>query len=173
MWPALAAGLFYWSAECVLCGKKTPSRQAKSAGFFYWEENMSDEQFIAAFEAGTLDEFHHKDHIRVAWIYLRKYGVYEGSRRIINGIRNFAASRNQHNLYHETITRFWIRAVAHHIQEAPEISTFCGFCRNAPRLLDSKLIQCHYSPTLLKSDEARMIFTSPDRMELPDYNSNA
>jgi hypothetical protein len=37
---------------------------------------MTDEEFLRAFEACELSNgcFHHRDHIRLAWIYVHRYG---------------------------------------------------------------------------------------------------
>ena len=42
-----------------------------------------------AFETGALPNsaFHHRDHIRLAWIYLRRDGPETGAREVIDGIR--------------------------------------------------------------------------------------
>ena len=37
---------------------------------------MTDQEFAAAIETCRLPnaQFHHRDHLRLAWIYLRRYG---------------------------------------------------------------------------------------------------
>ena len=37
----------------------------------------ADEQFLAAFEAGQIanQNFHHRDHLRLAWIQVRRLGL--------------------------------------------------------------------------------------------------
>lgn len=48
---------------------------------------MSDEEFLAAFEARTLDEFHHRDHIKVTYLYLRRYPLEEAMAKVRTGIQ--------------------------------------------------------------------------------------
>jgi len=116
---------------------------------------MTDEEFLKAFEDCTLTEFHHSDHIRMAWLYLRMYGFEEGTAHVVEGIRHFAASHQQHQLYHETITLFWIRVVEHVIVANPHTENFAAFFDSFPPLRDSKSIFRHYTKDLLMSEAAR------------------
>src|SRR6185503_2959227 len=71
---------------------------------------MTDDQFLHRFEAHALDEFSHRDHIRLAFAYARRGGVaaaVEGAR----GIRAFAAAHGLPRKYHETMTVAWARVV--------------------------------------------------------------
>ena len=72
---------------------------------------MDDTQFLQHFEAGTLHPFHHHDHIRMAWLYLRQMGWETGYARIQAGIHHMAAHHGATLLYHETITHFWAHMV--------------------------------------------------------------
>ena len=38
---------------------------------FHLLARLNDEEFLQAFEDCTLEEFHHADHVRMAWLYLR------------------------------------------------------------------------------------------------------
>ena len=122
---------------------------------------MTDEEFLQAFEDCTLEEFHHKDHIRMAWIYLRKFGYAEGSAKVKEGIKNFAAAKGATTLYHETITQFWIRLVQHVIDKHPT-EVFEEFFASFPPLQDPKSIYRHYTKEFLMSDESRTEWHDPD-----------
>src|SRR5262245_50476442 len=100
---------------------------------------MNDEEFLSAFENCTLESFHHKDHIRMAWIYLRKFGYEVGSTKVKEGIKKFAAAKNATTLYHETITEFWIRLVKHVI-ENHNVESFEKFFDSFAPLKDAKSI---------------------------------
>jgi hypothetical protein len=43
-----------------------------------------DEEFLAAFEAGRIDNqsFHHRDHLRLAWVQIRRLGVERASESV-------------------------------------------------------------------------------------------
>src|SRR5258708_30182341 len=67
---------------------------------------MSDEEFIAQLEAGTLpeDRFHHADHLHAAWLYLTRFPAPEAIARFSQALRSYAASLGKPDRYHETIT---------------------------------------------------------------------
>lgn len=125
---------------------------------------MTDQEFLKAFEDCSLTEFHHRDHIRMAWLYLREFGYEKGSSKVAEGIRRFAATKNQNRLYHETITQFWIRLVQHVIENHTPAKDFAEFINSFPRLSDSKSIFRHYSRDLLMSESARLQCQEPDLM---------
>jgi len=54
---------------------------------------LADQEFVRSFETCELpnESFHHRDHIRLAWIYLRRYGELEARRHLGEAIRRFAA----------------------------------------------------------------------------------
>ncbi len=49
---------------------------------------MNDTEFITAFEAATLppDMFHHKDHVKAVWLYLRRYPALEALARFSDAL---------------------------------------------------------------------------------------
>ncbi len=130
---------------------------------------MDDQAFLQAFEDGTLSpaEFSHRGHIRMAWLYLQAYGWEEGIIHIRIGIQRFAARLGATNKYHETITVFWVRVVHHMITEQPQIASFDDYLVAFPQILDSHLIERHYSTELLKSPLARQQWVEPDLIVLP------
>jgi len=122
---------------------------------------MTDEEFLQAFEECTLEEFHHADHIRMAWLYLRQFGYEIGSAKVKEGIKRFAAAKNATTLYHETITEFWIRLVQHVIENHPA-ETFEEFFASFPPLQDTKSIFLHYTKDFLMGANARIKWVEPD-----------
>ena len=128
---------------------------------------MNDQEFLTAFEQGTLAEFPHKSHIRMAWLYLRAEGWEKGQEHIQSGIQNFAAAHGATSKYHRTITLFWARLVQHAIENQPEIDNFEAFLEKYPFLLNSKLISAHYSGVLIQSEGARQGWIEPDLIPLP------
>jgi hypothetical protein len=129
----------------------------------------SDDDFVRAFEGGELDtdEFRHRDHIRLAWIVLRQDGEKAGGERVSRGIRNFAAQHGVSDRYHETITCFWVRLVAHAIEVEPGIDDFGAFLLRFPLLLDQQLVHRHWSHEMLAAPAARMGWVEPDVAPLP------
>jgi hypothetical protein len=122
--------------------------------------SQSDEEFLSDFQAGAVREFRHRDHIRLAWLYVGKHGVEEGSNQIIGGIKKFAAHHGATQLYHETITRFWILTVYQAIEGMPP-STFPEFLEANPHLEDKNYIYTFYSKERLMSEEAKRNWIPP------------
>src|ERR1700736_6667835 len=50
-----------------------------------------DEQFLAAFEGGKIanQDFHHRDHLRLAWIQIRRLGLEQASDTVATAIPGF------------------------------------------------------------------------------------
>jgi hypothetical protein len=102
---------------------------------------MSDETFLqtVAGHAPGPYAFHHRDHLRLAWLLIRQQGVEQAGHSVAATIRTFATQHGQPDKYHETITQFWIRLVGHLIQIRPDIVDFATFMETFPHLLDTGL----------------------------------
>ena len=127
-----------------------------------------DAQFLAAFEAGQIanQDFHHRDHLRLAWIQIRRLGVDRASDAVAESIRRFAARHGHGNRYHETMTRFWVRAVGVGINLHPTLA-FDELLAVEPHLLDKNLPFCHWSRERMGSEEARRQWVEPDLRRMP------
>jgi hypothetical protein len=68
---------------------------------------MTDDEFLTAFHACTLSEFHHRDHLRLTWLVVTRTGVESAPTLISEGIQRFTAHHGQTDKYHETMTQFW------------------------------------------------------------------
>lgn len=128
---------------------------------------MSDTQFLQAFEAATLKQFPHVDHIRMAWLYLHRDGWDTGYKQIQTGLKHFATSIGHAEKYHETITRFWAELVNHCIMQQPDFDDFDTFIAAYPILLDKTSITRHYSNDVLWSGNARETWVQPDLIPMP------
>ena len=129
---------------------------------------MDDDAFLAAFERGELREhgFGHRDHLRMAWLYVRAYGGDQAVRRADRGLRRLASLHGHPERYSATRTAVWVGLVACHLRQAPDLG-FAAFLARFPRLLDGRLLDAHYSPALLASRESRVRWVEPDRRPLP------
>jgi len=126
---------------------------------------MTDDEFVRAFEGCEIagKDFHHQDHIRLAWIYLKHCGPNDAPRRISASIRNFAAHLGISNKYHETITIAWM----HLVGQAAHCASFREVTEEFPQLLDKFYLDEFYSAGTLQSDAARESFVAPDKKPLP------
>ncbi|HZU41851.1 MAG TPA: hypothetical protein VE994_04200 [Terriglobales bacterium] len=130
-----------------------------------WDEDA----FVRAFEACEYppEKFRHADHIRLAWIYVRRYGLAGAEERIRMSIRNFATSVGHAPKYHETMTRAWLRLVYAAYAATPGLTDYVAFVSQHPTLLDKSALAPFYSPQVLTSDEARHNWILPDLKPLP------
>jgi hypothetical protein len=130
---------------------------------------LTDPEFVRMFEACELtnDNFHHRDHLRLAWIYVRRYGELEARVRIAGAIRKFASQHGKTGKYHETLTVAWLRLVGSAITRIPLDASFEDLTIAAPELLDKRTIEKFYSLSVLDSKEARASWVQPDLQPLP------
>src|ERR1700736_3537869 len=132
----------------------------------------ADEQFLAAFEAGKIanQDFHHRDHLRLAWIQIRRLGLERASDTVATAIRRFATHHGHANRYHETMTRFWVRVVGMGINRHTTLA-FDDLLAAEPHLLDKNLPYRHWSRERMGSDEARRHWVEPDTRPIPRSSS--
>ena len=133
---------------------------------------MSDDEFLAAFEACTLarELWTHEAHVRMAWLCLTRQPYEEAAARICDGIRRFNASLGNHKGYHETVTRGYVALISHRIRSrSARAATFEVFRSENADLLDRKnppLLRRYRSETL-ESRRARATFVAPDLEPFP------
>lgn len=129
----------------------------------------ADNAFVEAFLTGSLppQQFHHRDHLRLAWTLVRLTGMDEATRRITGGIRYFVTVHGHAEKYHETMTRFWVRIVAHAVAARPDITTFDEFLAAFPLLLEKDLPYRHWRRETMASPAARAQWVEPDIQALP------
>ena len=135
----------------------------------YGSHLLSEDEFITAVEECRYPntDFHHGDHIRLAWTYLRRYGLQAAEERVSECIRRFAISLGHEQKYHETLSRAWVRLVAVAAHATPKITAFDEFLAKHGWLLDRGALSAFYSGACLKTDEARQGWVEPDRRPLP------
>ena len=131
---------------------------------------LPDDAFLNAFRACQLPPgaFNHRNHLRVAWLHLRRFPLDEAIERTCSGIAQYAAHLGATDRYHRTLTEALIRLMAHAGASDTSLS-FADFLARTPALTGDcrTLIARHYSPELLSRPEARYNFLAPDRHPLP------
>ena len=126
---------------------------------------MSD--LIEAFESGRVDNsaFHHRDHVRMAWTYLRELSFPLGAQRFVEALQRFAQANGKPQLYHATIT--WASLVTIHDRMqhggADEWESFAA--ANADLLTwKPSLIDALYHRETIASAHAKRVFVLPNRL---------
>lgn len=130
---------------------------------------LGDDRFVADFEAGLYphDRFRHGDHVRLAWIYLRRFGEDEARERIRRGIRQFTRQALAERKYHETATIAWLGLVAIAVRLSPRIGDFGIFARLHGWLFQKDALLAFYSRERLASEAARRGWAEPDVAAFP------
>lgn len=124
---------------------------------------LSDDDLLEGFLATTLAGFHHEQHVRVAWLFVRRHGMPAALGEFTTAIKRFAAAKGAHDLYHETITWAFLLLVAERMARTP-VDTWDAFAAANADLLAWKpsILERYYSKAVLTSDLARRIFVMPD-----------
>ena len=130
---------------------------------------LTDNQFIAAMEQLRVANanFHHRDHIRLAWAYLRRDNPSVAAENLANCIRRYAAHHKAPRKDHHTITEAWVRIVAAAMRLTPALESFEPFAAAHPFLFNVRLPWSFYSAALLDGEAARAGWMEPDLHPLP------
>jgi hypothetical protein len=111
--------------------------------------------------------FGHREHLHVAWTAVRRHGAAGAGDHVVAFIKDVAAQHGGTQLYNETMTRFWVWAVASAIAAAEHADDFDALLEEHPLLADKRLPWRHWSDELLRSQDARECWVDPDLVPLP------
>lgn len=124
------------------------------------------EAVVRGFEscATAPSQFHHLEHLTVALWYLMDATETEALARLRANLLRFLAHHGVGaNVYHETVTLFWLKRVRGFLSEtngerplaaiANELIRACG---------DTRLIDAYFSKERLESEAARQGWVEPD-----------
>jgi len=133
--------------------------------------SASDREFRASFESGGFEgQLDHRDHLRLAYIYLVEHDVDDATALMRRALQDFLRRRRiDPAKYHETLTRAWMLAVRHFMETSPPAQSAEMFLALNPQMLDAGIMTTHYSAGLLSSDGARERFAQPDLDPIPRH----
>jgi hypothetical protein len=127
---------------------------------------MTDDELLTGFENASLanEAFHHEQHVRVAWLFVQRYGMPDALARFSRALRRFAEAKGAPGRYHETITWAYLFLVAERIARGPS-DTWDRFAAANRDLLTWKpsLLDRYYTSETLQSELSRRTFIMPDR----------
>ncbi|HET8775985.1 MAG TPA: hypothetical protein VFP80_19455 [Thermoanaerobaculia bacterium] len=123
---------------------------------------MRDREFVEAFENCTLpsEEFPHRAHVRLAWLYLREGSLLDALPRFVDGLKRYAGSLGASGKYHETVTWAYMFLI-HERMAHEEHATFGEFAAANDDLFNG-VLEKYYRKETLSSDLARRTFLMPD-----------
>lgn len=126
---------------------------------------MDDDELLNRFAGNTLPAFPHEEHLHVVFAESARADLAATIEFVRAGIQRMAAANGNPGAYHDTRTVAWIRLVV--AARAGFGGTFEEFLVAHPELRRRDLLDEHYSPGVLNSDDARASFADPDRLPLP------
>ena len=110
------------------------------------------------------EEFHHRDHLAVAVVYLYSADIETAMDRMRASLKRFAGHHGVSGLYHETLTRFWLQQVEQRLDRG--LCLWDSVKRIQEELSDKNLAFEYYSRERIDSQEARDKWIEPDRRPL-------
>src|SRR4051812_26038643 len=143
------------------------------AYFFPESTIMDDATFLKSFENRTLpfDQWHHRAHIKVAYLYLQQHSLAQAIEKVRTGIKAYNAAHQVPEApdrgYHETMTGAWVRLVHLTLCEYGPGETEDEFFEQHPQLSQKKALRFFYSRERFMSPQAKVEFWEPDLAPLP------
>jgi hypothetical protein len=125
---------------------------------------------VQAFEEATIpaSEFDHGAHMAVGMSYLEHWSPEEALERMRLSIKGFATHHGANQLYHETLTTFWMRLLGHlRALYQVDLPLWRRINFMMERWGTRRPLEAHYSKELLSSPAARAKWVEPDRLPLP------
>jgi len=125
---------------------------------------LTDKDFADAFERCEIanDAFHHRDHVRLAWTYLRQMSLIDALVRFTESLKRFANHNGHPELYHETITWAYLLLIHERMERNP-VDHFAKFESANADLFTWKpsILNRYYDQETLDSPLAKRTFLMP------------
>jgi hypothetical protein len=144
----------------------TPEGMAPSLAMPTTFGSMTNTEVIASFEADNLSgEFHHAEHVRLAFAYLSEFPAIEALHRFSVALKQYAAARGKPDRYHETVTYAYLFLIRERMARTPRLD-WDAFIQANTDLLRWKpgILDRYYCQSTLRSDLAREVFLFPDKI---------
>ncbi|HLW44366.1 MAG TPA: hypothetical protein VKS00_07745 [Candidatus Acidoferrales bacterium] len=129
---------------------------------------MIDDELLIDFESGTLpnESFHHRDHVQVAFLYLRRYAPLQALERFSAALARFAAANGKPQLDNETITWAFMFLIRERLARTRPNQAWNEFAAANADLLSWKdnVLKKYYREETLASELAETVFLFPDRL---------
>jgi hypothetical protein len=129
-------------------------------------DELTDAEFLRALAEASVSRFNHRDHLRMAFAYVRRDGSEALAGNCRATIERLAAAHGHRDHYHETRTLAWASLVAAAASELPG-ATFEELLGARPELERRDLLHDYYSAARISSPRARVAWSAPDRRPLP------
>ena len=134
---------------------------------------MNDAEHLRRFEDHSLpkEQWNHRAHLKVAYLYLNRYTQAEALERLRTGIKAYNAAQGIQDTptggYHETMTQVWLQLVYTTLRQFGPAESADAFFDAQTQLGDKRTPLLFYSRDLIMSAEAKTSFVAPDLAPLP------
>jgi hypothetical protein len=132
---------------------------------------MPGGELIDRFERGltAAEAFHHADHVRLGFEYLKRYPALEALRKFSDALLRFATALGKAERYHETITWAYLFLIRQRMASLQAAQTWEEFAaENADLLTWPKgsfgILERYYYADTLASTAARITYQLPDKL---------
>ena len=126
---------------------------------------FTDSQFEKQFNNCTLPAqfFTHEAHLRLAWIYIDKYGLEQAIQLIDHQLLNFVDALGSRDKYNKTVTIAAVKVV-NHFKLLSKARNFSDFIAENTQLGNNfkALIAQHYRTDIFNSTLAKIEYLPPD-----------
>jgi hypothetical protein len=127
-----------------------------------------DDLLLAQFEDCSLplESFHHRVHVQLVFLYLRKHSLLEVLAWFPAALRKYADAQGKSGLYHETITWAYVLLINERMRRADGKLSWNEFLARNPDLLTWKdsILKKYYRAETLSSEFAKSTFLFPDKI---------
>jgi hypothetical protein len=136
-------------------------------------KSVSDDEHLRRFEDQSLPLglWNHRAHLKVAYLYLRRFSFDEALQRLRDGIKAYnAAHKIADSLtsgYHETMTQAWLQLVHTTLCQFGPADSADAFFDAQTQLSQTRTLLLFYSRDRVRSPEAKSSFITPDLAPLP------
>lgn len=138
---------------------------------------MDDAVFYDCFLVGQFppEEWKHREHIKAAYLCLRRYSLTEATEQMRRGLAALNAAHKAPNEidrgYHETMTVAWMQVVDVTMRVFGTECDADTFCDKHPHLMQKTLMRLFYSKDRIMTWDAKQRFVEPDLARLPSVVS--
>lgn len=127
---------------------------------------LTDGELLQRFEDTSLptELFGHRQHVRMAWLFLQRDGMPGALGSFSQALRRFAAAKGAHQLFHITVTWAYLLLINQRQQQC-QTADWESFAAGNADLLHWKpsVLDEYYTADVLWSERARHTFLMPDR----------
>lgn len=131
--------------------------------------SVGDQEFVEALENATLPaaSFGHREHVRYAWLLLRRHRLASALPRISDALLRFATHHGAPGMFHATVTWTYVLVIDELMHaRGSERSDFDRFLERNPLLLEPvpRLMSRFYAEPTWQSQRATETYVLPDRV---------